>query len=55
MNFTMKGHKMLVTASTKARMATVEVTYGSKAVLEAAAMLGITSATPASEPLATEA
>ena len=55
MNFTINGQRMLVTASTNASTATVESTYGWNAALEAAAMDGITSATPASEPLATEA
>ena len=55
MYFTMNGQRILVTASTNASTATEDVTYGSNAVLEAAAIDGITSATPASEPLAAEA
>ena len=55
MYFTMNGQRILVTASTNASTATVEVTYGSNAALEAAAIDGTTSATTASEPLANDA
>ena len=53
--FTRNGSRMLVTASTNARTATALLTYGSSAAFAAEAMLGIDSATPAREPLATDA